>query len=140
MEDPAYTARKEVAKANRAFYAAFEARDIEAMRSVWADHPTVRCVHPAGEVLLGPARVLDSWRAILTHGEPLAVEMVDVDVEIVGEMGWVTGIERIRSAGALEEQASDVVATNLFVRDGEAWRMVLHHASPVQRRWSSPEV
>ena len=36
-----------------AFYQAFEAKDVEAMMSTWADDEEIVCVHPGGPRLVG---------------------------------------------------------------------------------------
>ena len=43
-------------EAARAFYEAFEARDVEAMMATWAEDEEIVCVHPGGSRLVGPLR------------------------------------------------------------------------------------
>ena len=125
-----YEAQKAVARSHRAFYAAFEALDLVAMRAVWHDGPEVKCVHPGGEILVGIERVLASWKAIFEHTDEIAFELVDLDVQIGGELAWTTLIERIRIG---PDAASVAAATNVYsLRKGE-WRMLLHHASPIAK-------
>ena len=140
MAAPDYAAAKDVARANREFYRAFEARDLAAMRRVWLADEAVRCVHPAGEILCGSERVMASWQAIFACTPPLRFEISDLSIHVAGEMAWVMNVERIRAASGGEAEAdgaelSVTAATNLFVRRDGAWRMLLHHASPVQRRF-----
>ena len=52
---------------------------------------------------------------------------------------WVTCDENILQSGSSREGGEDlaelqggrVAAVNVFVLDGDRWRMVLHHGSPV---------
>jgi hypothetical protein len=53
--------------ANEAFYAAFAARDIEAMDELWSRRPNVTCIHPGWSPLIGRDSVMQSWRAILSN-------------------------------------------------------------------------
>src|SRR5579884_1942326 len=53
--------------ANAVLYAAFNARDVEAMEALWATSAPVSCVHPGWNVIFGRVEVMDSWRAILTN-------------------------------------------------------------------------
>lgn len=133
MPSADYEEQKAVARANRAFYRAFESQDLAGMSGLWDDDPGVQCIHPGGETLVGRERVLASWEAIFTHSEPLRFELVDVELRVEGELAWVSLVERI--AGPEDEPAAEAACTNLFaLRDG-AWRMLLHHASPIQRRF-----
>jgi len=135
MGDPDYLPRKELARANRAFYQSFERLDLDAMRALWLDDPMVRCVHPGGEVLVGRERVIASWGAIFANTERIRFDIEDLAIELVGDMGWVTSVERIKTKTDDGPLTSEAAVTNLFVRlDGE-WRMVLHHASPIARRF-----
>ena len=62
--------------------------------------------------------------------------LTDEQVTVVGDTAWVTLDENIlQSAGETELSGSKATSVNVFVRDlehePEAWRMVVHHASPV---------
>ena len=48
-----------VLEANRAFYAAFEARDIDAMSDVWEHSDRSACTHPGWPTLRGWGRCRD---------------------------------------------------------------------------------
>ena len=131
--DDAYRAIKGAAAANRAFYAAFEAFDLEAMERLWSKDDRVKCVHPGWELLMGHAAVMASWRAIFQNTDAIRFELVDLSVELLGEVAWVTNVEQIRVGPQGEGQAA-ALATNLFELDAGEWRMVLHHASPLSPR------
>ena len=134
MQDAPYNAAKEAARANREFYRAFERLDLAAMRAVWLDDDSIQCVHPASERLVGRERVLGSWAAIFKATDAIHFELEDLSIEIVGEFAWASAIERIRP-GTASEPVSEAVATNLFVRRGGEWKLLLHHASPIARRF-----
>ena len=130
----AYVTTKELARANRAFYEAFEALDIEAMARVWLDDPVARCVHPGASMIHGYERVLATWKAIFEATEAIRFELVDLEMELYGEVASVHLVERITATNDGAEQVGEAVATNLFGRRDGAWRLVLHHASPLARR------
>ncbi|MCK6446012.1 MAG: nuclear transport factor 2 family protein [Planctomycetes bacterium] len=155
MPAPDYDTQKDVARANRDFYRAFERLDLDAMRATWADDERIQCIHPGAETLVGPARVHAAWEAIFQSTTWIRFELADVSVQVFGDVAWVNAIERIHSRGdAGPETASEAtkeprpantlvaeaVATNLFVRragaDGKSdgWKLLLHHASPLARR------
>jgi ketosteroid isomerase-like protein len=132
-------AAEEVRAANAAFYAAFEARDMDAMAEVWERSERASVTHPGWPRLSGWGRVAGSWDAIFRHTPYIQFVLTDERVDVAGDTAWVTLDENILQAGAPEngsdEQAplsgARVAATNVFVRDGAEWRMVMHHGSPV---------
>ncbi|WP_037602165.1 nuclear transport factor 2 family protein [Streptacidiphilus rugosus] len=133
-----------VTEANLALYAALEAGDLDALTDVWvsgADADDVHgavCVHPGWPVLRGRASVLRSYALIMAHTEYIQFFLTDVEVEVLGDVALVTCTENILSGGEAEEEGElgplvggRVVATNLFRRSGEGWRLWSHHGSPV---------
>lgn len=136
-EDREVTAEEQVGEANRAFYAAFEARDLEAMGEVWECSDRATVTHPGWPTLRGWDRVAESWRAIFANTPYIQFFLTDEEVAVVGEVAWVTLVENIlqevgrpgRPEGALGD--TRVAAINVFVRREGRWRMVVHHGSPV---------
>ncbi len=108
--------------ANEAFYDAFAARDLSAMSAIWSARHPVQCVHPGWPPLHGRAVVMESWQGILGNPQSPRIACRAPRAVIVGEIGIVTCFEVIESA--------TLVATNLFVREHRAWRLIHHQASP----------
>ncbi len=119
--------------ANRAFYDAFTTRSGEAMAALWAPGQDVRCIHPGRPVLTGRERVLESWRDIFRHNPPMEVELSQVQTQVVGPVGLVYLVEQLTIT--LEDRVvkSLVQATNGFVHLEDGWRMLLHHAGPLEQ-------
>ncbi|MBI3513806.1 MAG: nuclear transport factor 2 family protein [Proteobacteria bacterium] len=114
-----------VLAANRAFYRAFVERDLAAMATLWSEDGAVACIHPGWDVLVGRAAVLASWRDIFA--QPTAIACRDARVLAHGDCACVICHETIgdgRGGGML-------VATNLFVRQDGAWRLIHHQAGGV---------
>ena len=120
-----------VAAANTRFYDALNARDLLAMERLWFPADWSECIHPGGVALRGWEAVRDSWAIAFTAEAPMMVAATDVHVRLIGDVAWVSCTERIASTIDGEIQASVAHATNIFVRHDAAWRMVVHHASPV---------
>jgi ketosteroid isomerase-like protein len=123
-----------VAEANRLFYAAFEARDLDAMGGVWEQSERATVTHPGWPTLRGWAEVAQSWERIFAHTPYIQFFLTDEEIRVQGDVAWVTLFENIlqevgRSGANLSE--ARVAATNVFVRQDGQWRMVLHHGSPV---------
>lgn len=116
-------AELDVLEANEAFYRAFADRDADAMAAVWSDAHPVACIHPGSDVLDGRDAVLGSWRGILgSEGAP-EITCSLAEARVLGDVAFVTCHE-VTGDGRL-------AATNVFVREGGAWRMVLHQATPI---------
>ena len=115
----------EVRAANERFYAAFAERDAELMDDVWARASPAVCIHPGWAPLVGRMSVMESWRRILENPRSPAIECSDVTVLVYGASAIVICRE------AVAGQPPALVATNVFVREPDGWRMVHHQAGPV---------
>src|SRR5438046_279724 len=82
--------KDEVIDANAAFYAAFNAKDPNAMDGVWARDAQVTCIHPGWNVLTGRERVMESWRAILDNPNQPRIVAGGAEVEFFGDCAVVT--------------------------------------------------
>jgi ketosteroid isomerase-like protein len=124
----------QVLEANRRFYDAFEALDMERMEACWASRGDIACLHPGGPWQRGWEEVREGWGAIMANTGYIEFEIADAAVSLVDPVAWVTCTERITSAGAGATPAvAEVAATNLFVLDETGWHIAVHHASPVIR-------
>lgn len=106
--------------ANDAFYIAFTTRDPDAMNDIWARSVPVTCVHPGWNVVVGRDGVMDSWRAILANPKSPQIACRQATAHVLGDVAYVVCFETI--------ETSHLVATNVFVREDGAWRMVHHQA------------
>ena len=119
-----------VKEANQRFYDAFGALDIEAMEGVWETSGRAMCVHPGWEPLVGWEAIRASWAGIFDNSTLMHFNIQHVNVVANSDSGWVTCVENISSV--LQGRASNfgIVATNIFVRTAQGWRMIAHHGSP----------
>ncbi len=123
---PPLTDTDAILSANLEFYRAFTNRDTRAMEALWATEAPVVCVHPGWTVVAGRAAVLQSWRNILANPEAPHVMCHDDRVFLYGNVATVLCEEEL--------DTGHLVATNMFVREDGAWRMVHHQASPIVAR------
>ena len=115
--------------AEQAFYEALEAGDLDALMELWADDEQVVCIHPNGPRLVGYAAVRESWKEILSAGS-LMIRPTEVNV-VTGLMISVHNlVEQVVSTGNRGQDIVKVVATNVFFKGPNGWKMVMHHASP----------
>ena len=125
---------KAIGEANQAFYKAFEGLNIKAMEEVWVCAEHVKCVHPGWPLLTGWAAVCKSWERIFANTESIQFILTDVQIQVSGRLGWVTLTENILSGVGENMSATSVLATNLFERTEDGWRMIHHHASHILQR------
>lgn len=122
---------QEIGEANARFYRAFEHLDLAEMEGVWAHGEHVKCVHPGWPLLSGWAAVRDSWRTIFENTSEMRFTISDVAVVAFGACASVTCTENILSEVRGRITVTSILATNLFEREGNAWRLFHHHASHV---------
>ncbi|QKT03262.1 nuclear transport factor 2 family protein [Ectothiorhodospiraceae bacterium 2226] len=113
--------------AERAFYAAFERGDVQAMMAVWAPDETIECIHPHGPRLRGQEAVRRSWEAILGAAGGARFTLADRQIVVDGAVALHTLTETLQVPA---QPAAQVLATNVYRRSGAGWHLILHHASP----------
>jgi ketosteroid isomerase-like protein len=124
---PPGRAEAEVRAAHRRYYAAFERRDLDLMSDVWEHSDRVACTHPGWRTLHGWGAVSGSWFAIFGGPQQLQVILTNEEVEVAGDVAWVTVDENLLDV----DGSGTVAALHLFVRSDDGWRLVAHHGSPV---------
>ena len=112
------------------FYEALRRGDLELLMSLWADDDEAVCVHPGGPRLVGAPAIRASFGAIFANGA------IPVVPEQVRRLEWHGGavhhlVERIDVPGERgSTQAAWVIASNVYVKTAQGWRIAAHHASP----------
>lgn len=111
------------------FYEALQRGDIERLMAVWSDDDEIVCVHPGGPRVVGPGAIRTTFEAIFANGaipvQPQRVRRVHSTGSAVHNL-----FERVDIATAEGNQTAWVLATNVYVKTAQGWRMVAHHASP----------
>jgi ketosteroid isomerase-like protein len=115
--------------AEAAFYDAFMKHDLEAMMAVWADDDEVYCVHPRGARVTGVAQVRESWRQVFASGQAVRFQVRDQHLLQAMMVSVHSVYEQITIAGEGRSRAC-MIATNIYMRTDQGWRMMAHHASP----------
>lgn len=121
-----------------AFYEALQTADIEKLVACWADEDDIVCVHPGGPRLIGMGAIRAAFDAMFSNGSIRAwpegvrkIESLASSVHNVRER-----IEVLTDEGPREAY---VIATNVYHKTAQGWRMVAHHASPGSQQ-ESPEI
>jgi ketosteroid isomerase-like protein len=129
--------------AETAFYEALESANLDAMMEVWAEDEEIVCVHPGGPRLAGYEQVRSGWAQIFGSGQKLKVQLNN-PVVLSGMMLAIHSVHENITVPGEPRARAPVAATNIYLRTGNGWRLLLHHASPVpqaqQRQTDSPKI
>lgn len=139
---PAHTPEMKAAIAqvlavNQKFYQAHEARDVDAMISVWEHTSRAVCIHPGWPALVGWPAIKESWQRIFGGPGRNQFILTDIRGTVHGNVAWVTLDENLMDRA----NTGTIAATNIFVRTPTGWRLTLHQGSPVAiRQHSNPNL
>jgi ketosteroid isomerase-like protein len=115
------------------FYEALQRGDIEQLMSVWSDDEEISCVHPGGPRVVGAGPIRSAFEAIFANGtvnaRPEKVRRLQTHACSVHSV-----LEHIQLMTPEGPQSAWVVATNVYVKTAQGWRLVSHHASPGSAR------
>ncbi len=122
-------ATEAVLAVNQRYYEAFEARDLDAMSSLWERSERATCTHPGWSTLRGWGPVAASYFALFQHERRMQFVLTEQRPEVAGDVGWVSLDENLLG----DVHGGVTIATlNLFVRHRDGgWRLVCHHGSAV---------
>ena len=111
------------------FYDALREGDIERLMALWADDDEIVCVHPGGGRVVGARAIRAAFEAIFASGtinvHPEHVRRVHAMASAMHSV-----LERIAIATPEGPRSGWVMATNVYLKTEQGWRMVAHHASP----------
>jgi len=113
-----------------AFYEALRAGNVERIMSLWADEDEIACIHPGGQRLRGAGAIRSAFEAMFADGGQLDVKIASihrVDALVSAVHHVLETIEVKTPHGVVPAY---VLATNVYHKTAQGWRMVVHHASP----------
>lgn len=111
------------------FYEALQRGDIERLMAVWSDDEDISCVHPGGPRVVGAGAIRTAFDAMFANGtidaRPQKVRRLQTHSCAVHSV-----LEQVRVMTEEGPQSAWVIATNVYVKGAQGWRLVAHHASP----------
>ena len=112
-----------------AFYDALQCGDIEKLMDCWADEDNIVCVHPGGSRIMGAGAIRSAFDTMFANG---SIQARAEKVHTIESMGASVHsvLERIDVLTEDGPRHAYVIATNVYQKTAQGWRMVAHHASP----------
>ena len=111
------------------FYEALQRGDIERLMAVWSDDEDISCVHPGGPRVVGAGAIRAAFDSMFANGtidaRPERVRRLQTHSCAVHSV-----LEQVRVMTEEGPQSAWVIATNVYVKGAQGWRLVAHHASP----------
>lgn len=116
------------ADAEEAFYAAFEARDLGMLASVWSEDAHVYCILPLGSPIQGHSQILAAFDFLFEAAPTISVTVSNHNRI---ESGTLCVHHVVEHVYAVDNDARfELHATNVFQLETDGWRLIGHHASP----------
>ncbi len=112
------------------FYEALREGDIDKLMALWADDDEVVCVHPGGPRVVGTRAIRVTFEAMFSGGGRVRATPERVRRVHTLDAAMHNLVERIELHTAEGPRVGWVLATNVYLKTTQGWRMVAHHASP----------
>jgi len=112
-----------------AFYEALQNADLDKLMACWADEDDIVCVHPGGPRVVGATAIRATFEAMFANGSIRAwPQKVRKTVSVASSVHSL--LERVEVLTPQGPRQAWVIATNVYHRTAQGWRLVAHHASP----------
>jgi len=113
-----------------AFYEALHSGDIERLMACWSDEDDIVCIHPGGPRLVGLGAIRAAFEALFAQGGSVRVKPEHIRRNMVMASSVHNVIEKIDVLTQEGPAHAYVLATNVYHKTPQGWRLVMHHASP----------
>ena len=112
-----------------AFYEALQTGDIDKLMACWSDEDDIFCVHPGMGRVLGAGAIRASFEAMFANG---GIQVRPEKLRVLEALGACihSVLERIEVLTEDGPRHAYVIATNVYQKTAQGWRMLVHHASP----------
>ncbi len=126
------SAENEVREASNKFYAALNQTlcgENNRMADVWSHNSSVTTLHPIGGREVGWDKVNDSFNQVSKIASDGRVVLKNQMIQVFSDMAFEVGIEQVQQLTlAGQDVKGEVRVTNIYHKDGDAWKMIHHHS------------
>jgi ketosteroid isomerase-like protein len=112
-----------------AFYDALQNGDIDKLMGCWADEDEIVCIHPGGPRIVGAVAIRATFEAMFGNGSIRAWPQRVRKTQGAGSAVHSV-VERVEVLGTEGPATAWVIATNVYHKTAQGWKLVAHHASP----------
>lgn len=113
-----------------AFYQALQNGDLDKLMACWADEDEIFCIHPGGPRVVGASAIRATFEAMFGNGGSVRAWPERVRKTVTMGSSVHNVVERIEVLTPQGPTQAWVIATNVYHRTAQGWRLVAHHASP----------
>ena len=120
-----------VRQASKQFYAALNLvlnGNARPMADIWSHRAPATTMHPIGGRQIGWDQVRGSWEKVAEAAMHGKVELKDQLIQVSGDMAYEVGVEHVQSTRSGHDVEAELRVTNIYRREGGAWKIVHHHA------------
>lgn len=112
------------------FYEALQTADVEKLMACWADEDDIACIHPGGPRIVGAGAIRAAFEAMF--GNTGTIQVRPENIRRVESLASAVHhvLEKIEVFTENGLVHAFVLATNVYHKTAQGWRMVVHHASP----------
>lgn len=122
---------EQVQVASDRFYAALNREvtgDATEMLDAWSHDSDVSTMHPLGGQQVGWDEVRATWEMAAEAFSGGSVSLSDLRIVVLGDAAYTTGIETATGNLGTTPVSFSSRCTNIYRREGDAWKMVHHHS------------
>ena len=120
-----------ILKINQLFYDALGTRNIHLMKEVWANEEKVGCVHPGWTILRSWEAIMQSWEGVFDPEDQVDINLSEIRIKIKDNIAWLTCVQEMVYIRRDPVSFNLSQSTNIFEKNNNEWKMVIHHASPI---------
>ena len=123
-------AADQVRLASKHFYSALNLMlngNARPMADIWSHGAAVTSMGSVGGREIGWDQVRASWGKVAEAASHGKVELKDQIIEVSGNMAYEVGLEHFQSRFAGHDVQANLRVTNIYRREGGAWKIVHHH-------------
>ena len=125
------TEEKKVLDINTLFYRALGTRDLDLMKEVWIKDERAGCVHPGWTILRSWDAIMQSWQNVFDPEDQVDINLSNLTIKIKNDVAWVTCVQEMVYINRDPVSFNLSQSTNIFEKNNNEWKMVVHHASPI---------